>query len=266
MKRPPRTSPADLMTIANGVCGFLALVVLADLWVGNSSRAPGLDEDTLVTCLFLYAFGMVFDVLDGPVARRFGSSGLGPTLDTIGDAISFGLLPAALFVATLHEHEAWRVPALAAAALYVATTILRLARFAKHEADEAADAAARGTVPVRGPFSGMPSPVGGNCMLALVVLTPSPPVAVAGAALVALLLVSDFSYPNNRRYGGVYVAALLAASFAALLGLISLDVPAVAALVGLLPLAVVRAGAGWTRSVRHMRHPHPVGLDVHARP
>ena len=267
MSRPPRTSAADLMTMANGVCGFLALTVLAGLWVSDDRAGAGLDHDTLVTCLTLYGLGMLFDVLDGPVARWRGSSGLGGTLDTIGDTISFGLLPAALFVATVHEQEAWRVPALVAAALYVGTTMLRLARFAKNEADEKAAAARSGTTAERGAFSGMPSPVGGNCVLAIVVLEPPVLVGVAGVALVALLLVSDFPYPNNARYGGVYVAALLAASFAALAGLISLDIPATAALVGLLPLAVVRALTSWTRSLRHLgdaRRAHPVTMDVHA--
>jgi phosphatidylserine synthase len=255
------------MTIGNGVCGFLALAVLADLWVSDEQRAGGLDHDTLVTCLLLYGIGMVFDVLDGPVARWRGSSGLGGALDTIGDAVTFGLLPAMLFLATIHEQTAWRVPALLAATLYVATTMLRLARYAKAEADQQAAAAQHGERAERGAFSGMPSPVGGNCVLALVVLEPSAPVAVAGLALVALLLVSDFPYPNNRRFGGVYVAALLAASFAALAGLISLDIPAAAALVGLLPLAVVRALTGWTRSLRRLaarRHARPVTMDAHA--
>ena len=259
MTRPPRTSPADLMTIANGLCGFLALAVLADVWISDRDATAALDHDTLVTCLTLYAFGMVFDVLDGPVARRFGSSGLGGALDTICDTISFGLLPALLFVATVHEEAGgWRIPALAAAALYVGTTMLRLARYAKVEAD---DLAAEGTHE-RGAFSGMPSPVGGNLMLALVVLQPPAPVAIAGAVLVAALLVSDFPYPNNASYGGVYVAALLVASFAALAGLISLDIPAIAALVGLLPLAVVRAVTGWVRSLRHLLNPNLP--DAHA--
>jgi CDP-diacylglycerol--serine O-phosphatidyltransferase len=267
MTRPPRTKPADVMTMGNGVCGFLALAVLAGLAGPARGPGPGLDHDVLVTCLFLYGLGMVFDVLDGPVARWRGSSGLGATLDTICDTISFGLLPGALFVASVHEHRAWRVWALAAAALYVAMTMLRLARYAKHEAEAVAEAAAHGTSAQRGAFSGMPSPVGGNCILAIVVLSPSAPVAVGGAVLVALLLVSDFSYPNNSRYGAIYVGALLVASFAALLGLISLDIPSVAALAGLLPLALVRAGASWTRSGRRLvtarRSPTP-GLDVHA--
>jgi hypothetical protein len=65
---------------------------------------------------------------------------------------------------------------------------------------------------------------------------------VAVVALVAMLLVADFPYPNNKNVVGAgFVAGLLAASFAALAGLISLDVPAAIALVGLLPVAVVRA-------------------------
>jgi CDP-diacylglycerol---serine O-phosphatidyltransferase len=250
----PRTSAADLMTLANGVCGFLALAVLADLWV-----QPGpLDDDQLRVCLLLYGIGMVFDVLDGPVARRFGSSGLGPTLDTICDTISFGLLPALLLVAVLQDDAAWRGFALIAAAAYVAATILRLARHAKHEADDAA----AGREHVRGAFSGMPSPVGGNCVLAVVVLTPPAPVAAAVVLAVAYFLVADIEYPNNSRLGGVYVAALLVASFAALAGLISLDVPAAAALIGLLPVAIVRVVTAWVGSLRRLVH--PVGLDPRA--
>ena len=69
-------------------------------------------------------------------------------------------------------------------------------------------------------------------------------------ALVAALLVVNFPYPTNKTVvGGGFVAVLLAASFAALAGLISLDVPSAIALVGLLPIAVVRAA----RSLLHGR-------------
>jgi CDP-diacylglycerol--serine O-phosphatidyltransferase len=264
----PRYSPADLMTIANGVCGFLALAVLAGLWLEPGAGGAALDHDTLITCLLLYGIGMVFDVLDGPVARWRGSSGLGPMLDTICDTISFGILPALLLVASVQDSENWREPALFAAALYVGATILRLARHAKDEAEDQAAAERLGESPVRGAFSGMPSPVGGNCVLALVVLAPPGPVAALGVAVVALLLVADYPYPNNSAYGGVFVAALLVASFAAIAGLISLDIPAVAALVGLLPVAIVRLAARWLRSLRHLRPrgraaPITLGPDAH---
>jgi CDP-diacylglycerol---serine O-phosphatidyltransferase len=237
----PRTTAADLMTIGNGVCGFLALVVLL---------SGPLDDDRLRAALALYGLGMLLDVLDGAVARRFGSSGLGATLDTICDTISFGLLPGALLVVSLDGEGGWRAAGIAAASLYVGGVILRLARFALHEA-QAGHVAGR-------PFSGMPSPAGGNCVLAIVVLTLPAPVAVLGVAGVAYLLVADIPFPDKSRWGGVYVAALLAASFVALAGLIPLEVPAAAALLGLVPIAVLRAGVHWVHLLR------PVGVEPHA--
>jgi phosphatidylserine synthase len=237
------TSPADLLTLANGVCGFLALAVAAELWLGRRGEGPGLDHRKLVACLLLYAIGMLCDVLDGPAARRFGSSGLGSALDTICDSISFGMLPAMLLLARLHAARGWQAPLILVACAYVAATILRLARYARGEAAQR-EALARGLAdtPPRAEFSGMPSPVGGNCVLALVVLAPSAGVSVVIVALVTVLLIADFPYPNNTAIGGGFVVGLLALSFAALAGLISLDVPAVAALAGLLPVAILRAG------------------------
>jgi CDP-diacylglycerol--serine O-phosphatidyltransferase len=244
----PRTSAADLMTMANGVCGFVALAVLAGLWLDSGTAGTVLDHDTLVTCLLLYGIGMLCDVLDGPVARWRGSSGLGSLLDAMSDSVTFGLLPAMLVVASVDD--SWREPTLVAAAGYVGATMLRLARYAKAESEERAAAAKLGREPLRGDFAGMPSPVGGNCVLAIVVLTPPAAVAAVGVALVAWLLVADFPYPNNTAFRGVFVAALLVASFAAIAGLISLDIPAAAALIGLLPIAIVRVVAGWMRALR----------------
>ena len=234
-----RISPADLLTVGNGVCGFLAIAVVAGLWIDSSGS--GLTHRRLVAALLLYGIGMLCDVLDGPVARRFGSSGLGAGLDTICDTICFGMLPAILLVARLQGDGGWKGAALAVASVYVAATILRLARQALLEREHA-ETVVHGTASVQPPFTGMPSPVGGNCVLAIVVFDPTPGVAVAVVALVAVLLVADFPYPNNKTLlGAAYVAGLLAASFAALAGLISLRIPSAIALAGLLPIAVVRA-------------------------
>ena len=74
-----RLSPADLLTVGNGICGFLGLAVVARLWI--ASPGAGMTHRELVGALTLYGIGMLCDVGDGPVARRFGSSGLGPGLD-----------------------------------------------------------------------------------------------------------------------------------------------------------------------------------------
>lgn len=247
MRRAP-ISAADVLTVGNGVCGFLALAVLAGVWLVEPGA--GLEHRELVACLLLYGIGMSCDVLDGPVARRFGSSGLGSGLDTISDTVTFGALPAMLLLARLGEDDAWTGLALAVACLYVAATIVRLARQSSLE-QARADALARGAVDTGSPpFTGMPSPVGGNCVLAIVVLAPPPLISIGVVALVAVLLVADYPYPNNKSLVGAgFVAALLAASFAALAGVISLDIPSAIALVGLLPVAVVRA----TRRLVHGR-------------
>jgi CDP-diacylglycerol--serine O-phosphatidyltransferase len=235
-----RISAADVITMGNGVCGFLALAVLAQVWLSTPGR--GLAHRELVACLLLYGIGMLFDVLDGPVARLLGSSGLGSGLDTICDTITFGLLPAMLLLVRMHEDDGWTAPALVVASAYVGATILRLARQAWLEQAHA-EALASGAVDVDQPqFTGMPSPVGGNCVLAVVVLAPPPAVSVAVVTLVAALLIVDYPYPHNKTLVGAgFVAGLLVASFAALAGLISLEVPSAIALAGLLPIAVVRA-------------------------
>lgn len=239
MPRLP-VSPADVITVMNGVCGFLGLAVLAGVWIVEPG--PGLEHRELVACLLLYGIGMLCDVLDGPVARRFGSSGLGSGLDTISDTVTFGLLPAMLLLARVGEDDGWTGPALVAACAYVGATIVRLARqsaLEQAQREEVARGAADAGAP---PFTGMPSPVGGNCVLAIVVLAPPPAISVAVVALVAVLLVAHYPYPNNKSLVGAgFVAGLLVLSFAALAGVISLDVPSVVALAGLLPVAVVRA-------------------------
>jgi phosphatidylserine synthase len=116
-------------------------------------------------------------------------------------------------------------------------TVLRLAR---QSAIEQVGAETDGPVP----YTGMPAPAGGNCVLAIVVLAPPPLVSVAVVAVVAWLLVAAFPFPTNKTtVGAVFVGAVLVASFAALAGLIPLSVPSVLSLIGLLPVALYRAGA-----------------------
>lgn len=237
----PQPTLADAVTIGNGVCGFLALAVAGRLVFAPHGANSHFTHHTLVICLLLYGIGMTCDVLDGPVARHTGSSGLGSSLDVACDSVTFGFVPAILLIA-ITEGSKWHLAVVVAACLYAAGTILRLARFAVM--DSLAEQAARvdGAEAQRGPFNGMPSPVGGNCILALVVLAPPAGVCALAATAVAALLVADFDYPNNSSWGGVFVGALLVASFAGIAGIISLDVPSIIALVGLVPTAAIGIG------------------------
>ncbi|MBS0213468.1 MAG: CDP-alcohol phosphatidyltransferase family protein [Proteobacteria bacterium] len=81
---------ADWFTIANAACGMGAVLALMGHLAGNN---PG----GLLHAAVLIPLALVFDILDGRVARwRQTQSALGRELDSLADAISFGVAPAAM--------------------------------------------------------------------------------------------------------------------------------------------------------------------------
>ncbi|KAF9453210.1 CDP-diacylglycerol--serine O-phosphatidyltransferase [Macrolepiota fuliginosa MF-IS2] len=90
---------ADLVTIMNGVCGSFSIFSSARYLLTN-------DIDYLWTALTFPLAGLMFDFLDGKVARwRKSSSMLGQELDSLADLISFGVAPALLaFVVGLRTY------------------------------------------------------------------------------------------------------------------------------------------------------------------
>ncbi|BGP14264.1 hypothetical protein JCM10213_005844 [Rhodosporidiobolus nylandii] len=81
---------ADCVTLGNGFCGALSLFSSAKFLITQ-------DEKYLWHALFYPLAGMIFDALDGKVARwRRESSMLGQELDSLADSISFGVAPAFL--------------------------------------------------------------------------------------------------------------------------------------------------------------------------
>ena len=89
---------ADLFTIANGFCGVAALF-WAMKFLATGARAH------LYTAALFVPLALVFDVLDGRIARwRHKSSPMGRELDSLADVISFGVAPACIgFAAGLHS-------------------------------------------------------------------------------------------------------------------------------------------------------------------
>ena len=81
---------ADLFTIANGFCGVAALF-WAMKFLATGARAH------LYTAALFVPLALVFDVLDGRIARwRHKSSPMGRELDSLADVISFGVAPAGI--------------------------------------------------------------------------------------------------------------------------------------------------------------------------
>ncbi len=135
----------NLLTLGNAACGFGAIVHVGGIALPAPSAAPTAAPDpvhailthpnvwTACTLIFL---AMVFDVLDGRVARLTRqTSDLGAQLDSLADAITFGVAPAFLVWKVM-----WLVPAgppvhipsrftWAFSFWYMACAVLRLARF-----------------------------------------------------------------------------------------------------------------------------------------
>lgn len=110
---------ADLFTLANGCCGT-AGIFFAMAHVREAARGKIYAAGALI------ALALVFDVLDGRVARwRHRASAMGRELDSLADVISFGVAPACLAYAA-GMTGLWDQLALL---YFVACGISRLARY-----------------------------------------------------------------------------------------------------------------------------------------
>jgi CDP-diacylglycerol---serine O-phosphatidyltransferase len=146
--RPIAVLPT-LFTLGNLVCGFFAIVVLSRIEKPLTQTTPSAprielkleaakelivsDDPThnLMLCGALILLAMLFDAIDGQVARiTRGVSDFGAQLDSLCDLVSFGLAPAILLVkmcpqfTNLHSEAIWSI-----AALFACCAALRLARF-----------------------------------------------------------------------------------------------------------------------------------------
>ena len=110
---------ADVFTLANGACGTAAIFLAMDHV--REARA-----DTVYGAGLLVAAALLFDVMDGRIARwRHKASVLGRELDSLADVISFGVAPASLAYA-VGMSTVWDVLVLL---YFVACGISRLARY-----------------------------------------------------------------------------------------------------------------------------------------
>ena len=152
-----------LLTLGNAACGFGAITFAAKV-TANAAGTP--EYGPLFFSALLIFGGMLFDMFDGAAARLTGNtSELGAELDSLCDAITFGVAPAFLMV-QFANHPFWSEYSLpfiypaklvwTIGALYVVCAVLRLARFnIETEEDDAHDS-----------FSGLPSPAAAGAVAA----------------------------------------------------------------------------------------------------
>ena len=128
----------NLITLGNAFCGLLALAKAIDALTLSTGPDgdPSVFYRKMETACTLVFLGMVFDSLDGLVARLTrGASDFGAQLDSFADALTFGVVPAML-AKVLIEHEGLVDAApgnprlhFLAAAVFSLMAILRLVRF-----------------------------------------------------------------------------------------------------------------------------------------
>lgn len=151
-----------LMTLANAMCGFGAITFATKVGLDPKVGWGKSDSDCLFIAGMLIFLAMVFDALDGRVARwAKQSSEFGAQLDSLCDAISFGVAPAIILVKyvdqVLHPRVLWVI-----AIMYMCCAILRLARFnVETDEDDSHDA-----------FSGLPSPAAAGTIASLMIAVP----------------------------------------------------------------------------------------------
>ena len=150
----------SLLTIGNAVCGFACITYAAK--VGPEGAATvGLYTHLHFAALMIFG-AIVFDGLDGPIARLAKqTSEFGAQLDSLADAISFGVAPAFLmlkFSPVLHPRLLWGI-----AVLYMLCAVLRLARYNVNKNDDQ----------LKGAFQGLPSPAAAGTVASLVIIGPS---------------------------------------------------------------------------------------------
>ncbi len=179
-----KISPADMITLANALVGFLAITYVIDRrWLEAS---------------VLIMAGVVMDGLDGLAARRWGSKhGRGQYLDSFSDTISFCIAPALLVYGVFYDGSrgsAWTDPmnalAVVASTLIASFGILRLARFVQMDYG-------------RESFLGFPTPANALLVIALVNLFGASPVLFDASLFVlvasigsAVLMITNVPYPK----------------------------------------------------------------------
>lgn len=171
-----RLGIADYVTATNAAVGFVAVAV-ATVYPFLAAR--------------LILFGAILDALDGIVARRFGGTDFGPHLDSLADVATFVMAPA--FLAFAYGWRADRIslaPAdlvvwFAIPAIFVVAGVVRLALYTVLDVDDAHT-------------EGVQTTLAGTLIAVAVLVRIDPLVVLAGAVVLAALMLAPITYPDLR--------------------------------------------------------------------
>lgn len=176
---------ADIASLLNAVSGMLAII------------AAYYQNETLTALLLVLA--VIFDAIDGPLARRYPSQTnevFGETMDSLADVISFGIAPAIIIF------ELYQTPLMIVASiLLLCCGIIRLSRYNTIITQQTGPTTT---------FIGLPIPVS-SFMLSLLLLSQvkSAIIVFIIMAVIALLMISSFEYPKIKNIPIFVVCGIL---------------------------------------------------------
>lgn len=165
-------SLADSMSVLNALFGFSAIAYAIH------------DYEKSFTFLYL---ALISDGLDGWIASKTEKSKIGKELDSLADAISFGVFPSVAMI--VHN-----ISLFAFSSLFLAFSILRLARF--------------NVLSLEG-FRGIPTSVSAIAITSLLRLQQPLEVIAIASVVLSILMVSDLNYPRLKGYSLIIPGAFL---------------------------------------------------------
>lgn len=195
--RPPR--PPRRETLQRGVIILPSAFTLGNLFFGVYAMVATTRGDLVWAGWFIIIAGTL-DMLDGRVARftRTGSR-FGAELDSLVDAISFGVAPGMIMYRLYFQDTQW---SWTLTFVYVTAVVVRLARFNVEQGGEA-----------KRYFHGLPSPAAGMLLASYYPFSrtaffqtylsdlPWAQIVAVGMVLVSVLLVSHIPYAKVPRIG-----------------------------------------------------------------
>lgn len=193
--RPKRPRPH----LQRGIIILPSAFTLGNLFFGIYALVTAARGDLLWAGYFI-VFAAILDTLDGRIARftRTGSS-FGAELDSLVDAISFGVAPAFILYQLYLADSAW---GWTLSFVYITAVVLRLARFNVEQGGEA-----------KSHFHGLPSPTAGMILATFYPFSqtaffqaqladlPWPQIMGLTAVILSVLMMSHIPYAVLPRIG-----------------------------------------------------------------
>ncbi len=200
----------NFLTICNSLCGFAAILITLRVYEKNEDAAT-----VYMISAFIILFAMIFDALDGFVARLLNASSVyGVEMDSLSDMVTFGVAPATIVAIMTHTmrmampdapHGVFQeISVYCLCCIYIGGAALRLAKYNIHALmpEKAVHKMSKKY------FSGLPSPGAAAAICSIVIFakdTQIPDIYIVRylpfyAALLGFLMISNVPYIHAGRW------------------------------------------------------------------